>query len=257
MSGICEIFPDDESCKVDDTPVDDPVVDDEVNDDEVEDGDADEEIADEEGDEGDEGEAEGEPEIKASYSDAAAKAVSDWQMVKDMSEFAKISPMAAWLEMTAVAAGWTTYSALEAFRYRSSSTYYDFAKIGSDTNWYKTSDQVRLYGGVALGGLMTIAGLMGAFGISHYNAGLTWMWAVIASWALGGALDVLRYLGFDAAYSKSIGTSSSEASSGATVMSAITSDFIVDVLMSASMGATIYKAQWPLIYDFWIRDTDE
>ena len=78
MSGICEIFPDDESCKVDDTPIEDPVVDDEVNDDEGEDADADEEVADEEGDEGDEGEAEGEPEIKASYSDAAAKAVSDW-----------------------------------------------------------------------------------------------------------------------------------------------------------------------------------
>ena len=70
-------------------------------------------------------------------------------------------------------------------------------------------------------------------------------------------MDVLRYLGFDAAYSKSIGTSASEASSGGTVMAAITSDFIIDVLMGASMGATIYKAQWPLIYDFWIRDTDE
>ena len=57
-----------------------------------------------------------------------------------MSEFASYDTMKANLALAGASLSWASYSALNAFRYRSGSTYYDFATIGTDSNFYKTSD---------------------------------------------------------------------------------------------------------------------
>merc|ERR1712045_519538 len=54
---------------------------------------------------------------------------------------------------------------MEAFRYRSASTYYDAGKVGTDgTNWWKTTDQIRNYSSLAIGGILALTSLASAFG---------------------------------------------------------------------------------------------
>ena len=130
MSGICEIFPEDPSCAVEEV---EPEVVEEVV--EEAEGEVEEEVA-EEG-EGEEEEADAEPEMKVDNSEAAAKAVADWTGVKDMMSMADMNPMMANLSMAATTTIWMLHGALEAFRYRSKSTYYDAAEIDGGTNWYK------------------------------------------------------------------------------------------------------------------------
>ena len=136
MSGICDIFPEDPSCAIEE-PVAEPVVDEPTVEEEVVVGGVEEEEGVGEG-EGEEGDAE--PEMKADFSETAMKAVSDWNAVKDMSSFADLSPMMGSLGWAGAAATWASYCAMHAFRYRSASTFYDFGKIGDDTNYYKLSD---------------------------------------------------------------------------------------------------------------------
>ena len=129
MSGICEIFPEDPSCAVEEV---EPEVVEEVV--EEAEGEVEEEVA-EEG-EGEE-EADAEPEMKVDNSEAAAKAVADWSSLKDMSSMADMNPMMANLSMAATTTIWMLHGALEAFRYRSKSTFYDLSEIDGGTNWYK------------------------------------------------------------------------------------------------------------------------
>ena len=81
-----------------------------------------------------------------------------------MSEFASYDPTLANLSIASAALGWTIYSALNAFRYRSNSAYYTFSKIGTDTNYYELSDTISLYGGTVMGGILTLTSLAAAFG---------------------------------------------------------------------------------------------
>jgi hypothetical protein len=152
MSGICEIFPDDPSCVVEE-PVEEPVATDDgaaAEEEEVVEG-GDEEGAEEEGEAEEEDAA---PAAKADHSEAAAKATADWNRVKDMASFAMVDPMMSNLQFFGVAAGWALNSAMRAFRYRSKSTYYDAAAPSGDTNYWKTADTLRNYGGLAIGGLL-------------------------------------------------------------------------------------------------------
>mmetsp|Transcript_14958 Transcript_14958/g.18839 ORF Transcript_14958/g.18839 Transcript_14958/m.18839 type:complete len:149 (+) Transcript_14958:29-475(+) len=138
---LCDIFPDDPSCAapVDDTdtspdttdPVDDGKDQDQGKDQDVEDGDA--EDGDGEAGEGDEGDAEAKQAVeKVDYSEAASKAVADWQRVKDMSNQAMISnPMGAHLMMMGAVLPFALSGALEAFRYRSKTGWYTTYKIGT------------------------------------------------------------------------------------------------------------------------------
>lgn len=170
---ICEIFPDDPTCAVaEPEPVAaDPTVED--ADVVEEEGEADvEEVV-------EEGEDDAEPEMKVDNSEAAAKAIADWENIKDMKAYAGYSPFMAYLSWASIVAMWATKSGLDAFRFRSKSTYYDFAKIGDDTNYYKLGDQVRLYSGLAIGGILTITSLLSAFGIAQNFNGLTWMYLII------------------------------------------------------------------------------
>jgi len=160
----------------------------------------------------------------------------------DMGNFAKLSPMEAWLSMTGAAASWFFYSAFEAFRYRSDSNYYAYAKIGDDTEWYKLSSQISHYSGVAIGGMLTVAGLLSAFGIATNTLGLAWMYLVIGSWVVNLAIDIIRTLGYDAAYTHATGTDAVKAASGIAVMAAIKTDSIIDVLSRSAMAAATYGA---------------
>ena len=141
------------------------------------------------------------PGMKYSSNAAVQKAVSDWQMVKDMSEFASYNPMASNLILAGASFSWASYCGLNAFRYRSASTYYSFAEIGSDTNYYKLSDQIYNYGGIVLGGTLTLTSLLAALGIAGEINGYAWYWILaFINPPLELTVKVLRMLAYDSAY---------------------------------------------------------
>jgi len=220
---LCDIFPDDESCQqpVVDQPTTDPATD-TTTDPTTEGGEAGA-GGDEVTDGGDEGAAQKEeaPAAKADFGEAAAAAVADWTRVKEMSGFADLSPMMGNLQLAGAAGGWAFWSAMDAFRYRSDSKYYDGGELTSgDTNYWKMSDMLRLYSGLAIGGVLMVTSLMAAFGISPALNAMLWMWMGLVGMIIGLVVGVLRFLGYDAAYSHYDGKAygSAEHLKGAAVM---------------------------------------
>lgn len=133
---ICEIFPNDPVCAVEEAEPE-VVADVEETTEGGEEADAGMEEGAEEGAE----EKDAEPEMKKDFSEAAATAVNDWNRVFDMANFNMMSPMMANLSFLGVALTGTMSSALIAFRYRSKSTFYDALKTAGDKDEYtKLSD---------------------------------------------------------------------------------------------------------------------
>jgi len=104
------------------------------------------------------------------------------------------------LSWSAAAGMFAFDSALTAFRYRSAAKYYDGAKIGDDTNWYKLTDMIRNYAGVAVGGIISLSSLMAAFGIAKESNSLIWMVAIVVWFYFSSSLSLVRLFAYDAAY---------------------------------------------------------
>ena len=146
---LCDIFPDDPSCAAPEPePTPEPVVEEDTE----EGGEEAEEGAEEAG----EGEGDAEAEEKEEISDSdkrvfdAILEVSKWDHIMQLRDYANLSPFMTNLTLLGAAWGAAFSYGNYAFRYRSASDYYDAAKIGTDTNWWKLSDQIRLYGGLAI-----------------------------------------------------------------------------------------------------------
>ena len=255
MSGICEIFPDDESCQVPEPEPEDPVIDDEGEGEEEEEEVADEEEGAEEG-EGEE-EADAEPEEKMDYSAAAATATADWQRVKDMSSMAMMaSGVTANVTMALVAASWAASGAMEAFRYRSASTYYDAGKVGtSGTNWWKTTDQIRNYSSLAIGGILALTSLASAFGGQTLLNAQAWGILSLVGGLVGLVVDVMRMIGYDSYYSDSQTTAT--AAAGAAAMALIKTDAVWDAAASADSMIAAASVMEGWYADVWNALTDE
>ena len=244
---ICDIFPDEPQCQVEE-PEPAPEPEDDVVEDE-DDGAEEEAPAEEE---------DAEPAEKVDYSEAAATAVASWTAVKEMSSFAMLSPMKGNVTLLMVALGGAMYSALEAFRYRSASTYYDFAKIDTDSNLYKTSDTIRLYGGVAIGGLLTVTSLMAVLGISPLLNGMAWMYGSLAMMVVSMIVGVTRFMAYENAYGHASNTTTTTYNSaGNNLMSTIRWDSIEDAGHEAAAMLALYGAMESVHYGLWNAKTDE
>lgn len=254
---ICEIFPNDPSCAVEEpeviAPVDEPT--DVVEDGEevVEEGDAEEGAAEEE---------DAEPEMKVDNSAAASKAVADWTAVKDMSRMAMMDgPLMVNLAYFSVAASWAVDGALSAFRYRSFTDFYKNAKIGDGTNYWELSDMLRNYGGLAIGGVLSITSLMAAFGIAVPINGQAWMWLGLAGWVLDIVIAVIRFIGYDAGYSasekKATAAEITEAAQGVYAMGVLEVDSLYDAAMGVSSMFVLAKNAEGWYNQQWNAMTDE
>lgn len=254
---ICEIFPNDPSCAVEEpeviAPVDEPT--DVVEDGEevVEEGDAEEGAAEEE---------DAEPEMKVDNSAAASKAVADWTAVKDMSRMAMMDgPLMVNLAYFSVAASWAVDGALSAFRYRSFTDFYKNAKIGDGTNYWELSDMLRNYGGLAIGGVLSITSLMAAFGIAVPINGQAWMWLGLAGWVLDIVIAVIRFIGYDAGYSasekKATAAEITEAAQGEYAMGVLEVDSLYDAAMGVSSMFVLAKNAEGWYNQQWNAMTDE
>lgn len=169
-----------------------------------------------------------------------------------------LSPTMGNVTLLMVALGTAMGSALEALRYRSASTYYDFAKIDTDSNLYKTSDSVRLYGGLAIGGLLTVTSLMAVLGISPLLNGMAWMYGSLAMMVVGMIVGVTRFMAYDNAYGHASNTTTTTYNSaGTTLMGAIITDSIEDAAHEAAAMLALYGAMESVHYGLWNAKTDE
>jgi hypothetical protein len=258
MSGICEIFPEDPSCAVEEPVVEEPVVEEEAADGEVE-----EEGAEDDAEEGEGEEVDAEPEAKKDFGEAAATAVADWNRVKDMSGLAMLSPLMANLEFLAAAAMWAGSSAMMAFRYRSASTYYDSALYTGDTNYWKLGDQMRLFGGLAIGGLLAVTQLLATLGIAVGLNGTVWMLVGgLGGMILSLAVGIVRFLGYEQGYTNATETDATKVAAGivtkgTTMMTAIKTDMIEDAACNAGMAIALAGAAEGWYYNLWNAYTDE
>ena len=197
---ICEIFPNDPSCAVEE-PVAEVAPVEEV----VEDADTDvEEDAGMEGEEGAEEDAE--PEEKGDSSAAAATAVADWTLIKDMASFADLNPVMAHLSMAGGAAWLAGNSALMVFRYQTKTDYFKNGEIGDEINFWKLGSQLGNFGNIAIGGVLTITSLMAAADIAVGINCAAWMYAFYYEMWLSTLVGMILFLGYEWAYINSVGT---------------------------------------------------
>ena len=163
MSGICEIFPDDESCKVPEP--EDPVIDDTPVDDDVEDEGGDDMVDEEVEDDGADMEAEEGKEGKGGLPED----MSGWDLTAKflyLSEISHLHTFEAQLKFLQAAIMASGIAALNKFRYKSKSTYFDNAKTGTNTNYNKLSDDIYQYGVLGVMGLAAVTQLASMLGIA-------------------------------------------------------------------------------------------
>ena len=209
---------------------------------------------------GEEGEAEGEGEeitdTEKRVFDAILE-VTKWQHLKQLSMFAQLSPFMSNLGYAMVAGGVAGSAAMDAFRYRSDSKYYDGAKDSSFTNWWKTSDIIRLYGGLALGGTLFVTQLLATFGIAVPLNGLIWMLGGgLGGMILAATITIMRFLGVEAgvaAYKKA--DTSSKA--GTTMWESIRYDDTMDMAKEAAGMVALATAAEGWYFNLWNYASDE
>merc|ERR1711971_1063053 len=135
---------------------------------------------------------------------------------------------------------------MDAFRYRSKSDYYDGAKIGTDTNWWKSSDMIRLWGGIALGGTLFVTQLLATFGIAVNLNAMIWGLAGLIGLGINVTIGLFRFLGLEAANTerKAKGVQQSMAGS-------IKLDMILDMIMDAGFAFAILDNMEGWLYGLW------
>ena len=254
MSSLCDIFPDDPSCAAPEpepTPEPEP---------EVEESEPEEEVVDEEG--GEDGEGEGEEggeeeaEVKVQEFGAAAEAaVKDWWFVRAVSGYAMINPMQAHIALGMGALSYGMSGLLEVIRYKSDSKFYDSFKMTGKTEYYKLADQIRNFAALGIGLTLGITSILAAFGIATGINALLWMWLGLAAWAAGGAVSVIRFLGYDDAYSQK--TDAVNGAIAKNIQSAIKWDGIRDGIMDTTMSLTLFGAAESLAFEYWNMTSDE
>ena len=132
---------------------------------------------------------------------------------------------------------------LEVTRYRTKSTYYDNGKLGENaTNYYKLSDQVRLYGILGIWGIAAVTQLLATLGMAIGLNLAVWTYVV----GLGGAavamtVGILRYLGYNAAFKNYDDATKSAAiqTASAATMKAIDEDIFSDAVHSAALSVVL------------------
>jgi hypothetical protein len=249
---LCDIFPDDPSCAVaepEPVPEPEPAVT------EVTEGG--EEGGEETGEGAGEGDAEAEEkgeeisDVEKRVFDSVLE-VAKWEHIKQLREYAALSPFNTNLTLLMTAAGMAGTYANYALRYRSKSDYYDGAKIGTDTNWWKTSDMIRLWGGLAVFGTLTVTQTLSTFGIATGLNLSLWMWLGWIGFSLvQGIVAILRFLGLEASNTERKKTGS------ASMASSIKLDSIEDMLMDSAVMFTMFETQDQWFFIFWNSITSD
>ena len=112
----------------------------------------------------------------------------------------QMDPVAGNVTFLAVAIGAATHVALDLFRYRSSSTYFDAGDI-TGTNYWRLSYQIGAYGGLASWIVLAISQLISMFGYGNEMNLMLWMSVAPAVGALVRmGQGILAAIAYDSAY---------------------------------------------------------
>ena len=103
-------------------------------------------------------------------------------------------------------------SAVNLFRYRSSSTYYNNGDTAMDTNWWKLASQTMNYVLLGVWGVAAITQLLATFGIANDLNLMVWMYLVGVVGGISTAVMGAFYeLAYDTAYTNMEDTSKTTA----------------------------------------------
>jgi len=154
--------------------------------------------------------------------------------------------------MASSAASLAISGGLEAFRYRSASKYYDSYKIGSDTNYFKLSDQIRNFTYLGIGGCLATTSLLAAFGIATGLNLLVWMlFGGIVGGLAGIAIGIIRFLAYDAGYTAYTGSDVAKKASGSATMGAVKKDAIRDSIFDIGVGLVLAGSLEAIMWEQW------
>jgi len=274
MSGICEIFPDDPSCLVDDTPVDEPTGGDDMGD---VDGD-DTAVADGEGEMGDDmmegGEGEGMKDEKM-MDDMKGKEWLWWVKaqgeIEDTFELAGRAPLLANLFVTIALGSSTFYLWADELLWHDKNAYKTGEINTGDTNWWKLAHKIEHYGAMAIITTVFVFQVLSDASIAVPIFLLVWEYGMGTLLPLVELVSTyLLYWGYDRAYSaKNDSTSSATAVTNAsTTMAGIWKDLVehkaAHVLFEMVLWTNKYDhmlGQWlmstPEAQEAWIADLEE
>ena len=100
-----------------------------------------------------------------------------------------------------VAISHTIYPALELFRYRSASDYYDttaFDGTSDGTNYWKLYNLITMYGMMSIGGILTLTQLLSMFGVAAQINVILWGYAgMLVGPILGAFISGMAMWGYD------------------------------------------------------------
>jgi len=111
-----------------------------------------------------------------------------------------------------MAVGNAMESAMNLFRYRSSSTYYTNGDTAMDTNWWKLASQTMNYVELGVWGVAAVTQLLATFGMMNDINLLVWMYVVgVVGGLATGLMGIFYELAYDTAYTNSEDTSKTTA----------------------------------------------
>ena len=239
---FCDFFPDDPSCA--------PVPEDEeevvVVDDDDEEG-VDEPVDDVE-------DEDQEPEERRMMGSPFQEAMR----LQNLAKWASYNPTGAQVAFLAVAVACATRHGLDAFRYHAVDKFYDGFKVGDKTQWYKLTQQIVDYGGLAIAGTAAIFQLLSTLGIMSGLNLMIWTYVVgFGGLALMSTVYILRKIGYDSYYSDAKSTTATISTPAQAALGAISEALLMDTAVQAAMDTIlmVYGEDW--LWAQWDNATPE
>ena len=190
----------------------------------------------------------------------ANQAVSDWHAVKELSGLAMVSPMMSHLTMAMTAGAFAMSGFFEAFRYRTDVTlsgttwnyYKTFGVVNNGTNWWETTQMLRNYTFLGVGGVLMLTSLLAAFGIATQLNVMAWMLIGLAGGIAGLVLGVLRWWGYYSYYGEGKKSTDTHYKASRTAMGVLMQEMLYDGAMMVAGTISIAGAAEGFMYDAWM-----
>ena len=192
----------------------------------------------------------------------ANEAVAAWHAVKELSGLAMASPMMSHITMAMVAGGYALSGFLEGFRYRTeitvSSVKYDYYTIGkvnttvNSTNYWETSQMIRNFSSLGIGGVLMLTSLMAAFGVATSLNVMAWTFLGLAGALAGMVVNVMRWWGYYSYYGEGKKSTDTHYSDSRKAMGALFGEVLFDGAMMVGSVIALASAAEGFMYDAWM-----
>ena len=190
----------------------------------------------------------------------ANEAVAAWHAIKELSGLAMANPMMSHITMSMTAGAFALSGFLEGFRYRTDITvsgttykYYDtLGKVNNGTNWWETSQMVRNFGYLGVGGVLMLTSLLAAFGIATNLNLMMWGLLGFAGALAGMAVQILRWWGYYDYYSAGKKSTDTHYSASRKAMGAILGEQLFDGAIMVGATISLAGAMEGFLYDAWM-----